>query len=93
MRFNLKGMREDIEGERGKKSIENYALSHGWPSGNTGVSICSGNMTASDAPEGRPGKSVKGPVNVKGYRVWASEKTCICMLYLSVFSLHTKAKL
>lgn len=55
-------MRGDIEGERGKKSIERYALSHGWPNGNTGVSLCPGNMTSSDAPDGRPGKSVKrGP--------------------------------
>ncbi len=54
-----KGMREDIEGERGKKSSERYALSHGWPSGNTGVSLCSGNMTASDAPDGKAWKICK----------------------------------
>lgn len=55
-------MREDIEGERGKKSTKRYTLSQEQPSGNTGVSLCSGNMTASDAPYGRPGKSVKkGP--------------------------------
>lgn len=40
-----KEMREDIEGERGKKSSERYAPSHCWPSGNTEVSLCYGNMT------------------------------------------------
>lgn len=74
-------MREDIEGERGKKSSERYPLSHGWPSGNTGVSLCSGNMTASDAPDGKAWKICKkGAINVKGYRVWALEKLCICMV-------------
>ncbi len=54
-----KRMREDIEGERVKKSTKRYAESQGGPGGNTGVSLCSGNMTEPDAPDGRPGKSVK----------------------------------
>lgn len=52
-------MRQDIEGESGKKSTKRYAANHGWLSGNTGVWLSSGNMTVSDAPDGRPGKSVK----------------------------------
>lgn len=61
-----------------------------------GLLLHSGNMTVSDAPDGRTGKSVKKKKkNHKcGYRVWALEKPlCVCILYLPVLSLHTKAKL
>ena len=46
-----------MKGERGrvcqKVCIEDGA------SGNIGDSLCSGNVTVSDTPEGKPGKSVK----------------------------------
>lgn len=99
MRSQSEGMREDIEGERGKKSaIRGMQRSHWWPSGNT--QLGSGNMTVADAPDGRwSGKSVKKKKKKRkgdykrGYRVWGLEKTCICMLYLPVLSLHSKAEL
>lgn len=85
MRVQSEGMREDIEGERGKKStVRGMQQSHWWPSGNT--QLRSGNMTVADAPDGRSGKSVKnkkGTINVAiGFEAW-KKPAYACFISLS----------
>lgn len=54
-----------------------WATQWAWHSGNTGFLLLSKNMTAPDAPDGRPGKYLwKGTIKVKFYE--ASEKPGMC---------------